>query len=295
MTTMKFAHSIQGLALSLLLVGVWSCQQPGGESTGSEFIPDMAHSTAVEANVYNPYFLNTFEEDSKVDYRSTVEPRLPVKGTIPRGYAGVAIHDQQFSSPEEAVAYTLEHMQRSKVPYEPSAEVPYYYPDTEEGRAAATAELLYNPFPITAKGLEKGKELYDIYCSICHGEKGDGLGYIASEENPYAVYPAAPANFLLDDFVNSSNGRFYHAIMYGKNVMGSYADKLSYEERWQVIHWIRALQAKEKKLTYDEQSNTLNPEFGVPMAKMQQVAAREEMPVEETPAEEPAHGGTSSH
>jgi hypothetical protein len=46
--------------------------------------------------------------------------------------------------------------------------------------------------------------------------------------------------------------------MHGKNVMGSYADKLSYEERWQVIHYIRALQAQNKGLQYDENGNTLN-------------------------------------
>src|SRR5690606_21379217 len=96
-------------------------------------------------------------------------------------------------------------------------------------RLRATAEIIANPFPITAKGLERGKELYDIQCAICHGAKGDGLGYLVSDENPNAKYPAAPANFLLDDFVASSNGRYYHSIMYGSNLMGCYKDKISYE------------------------------------------------------------------
>jgi hypothetical protein len=46
--------------------------------------------------------------------------------------------------------------------------------------------------------------------------------------------------------------------MYGKNVMGSYADKLSFEERWEVIHYIRSLQAKSKNLEYSETANTLS-------------------------------------
>ena len=70
-----------------------------------------------------------------------------------------------------------------------------------------------------------------------------GLGYLVREDG--GVYPAQPANFLLEEFVQASEGRYYHSIMYGKNVMGGYADKLSYEERWQVIHYIRSLQAKE--------------------------------------------------
>ena len=44
--------------------------------------------------------------------------------------------------------------------------------------------------------------------------------------------------------------------MYGKNVMGAHADKLSYEERWQVIHYIRSLQAAEQGLVYSEEENT---------------------------------------
>ena len=40
--------------------------------------------------------------------------------------------------------------------------------------------------------------------------------------------------------------------------MGSYADKLSYEERWDVIHFIRSLQAGAKGAKYDESENTLN-------------------------------------
>jgi hypothetical protein len=46
--------------------------------------------------------------------------------------------------------------------------------------------------------------------------------------------------------------------MYGKNLMGSYKDKISYEERWNVIHYIRSLQAKELKLEYNQEINTLN-------------------------------------
>ncbi len=113
--------------------------------------------------------------------------------------------------------------------------------------------------------------MYNIFCGICHGESGNGLGYLADPDaNPQSKYPVVPANFLNDEFLAASNGRYYHAIMYGKNVMGAYKDKMSYEERWQVIHYIRALQAKEKKLAYGPEVNTLNPEFGTPVSQMTQ-------------------------
>jgi len=49
--------------------------------------------------------------------------------------------------------------------------------------------------------------------------------------------------------------------------MGGYADKLSYEERWQVIHYIRSLQAKDRSLAYNEKTNSLNS-VGVPGASV---------------------------
>ncbi len=259
------------LMLALILAGT-ACQQPGPNKTGSEFIPGMAHSIAYEANVYTAYPLNTFEEESVKSRYELSKPRKPVAGTIPRGYAGVALAADAEQAARRLDVLLGKEGNAMGVPL--NGHVPYYYPDTDEGRARAAAEIVENPFPITAEGLQRGKELYTIYCAICHGDKGDGEGYLVREDG--GVYPAAPKNFLLDEYVAASNGRFYHAIMYGINVMGSYADKLSYEERWQVIHWIRALQAKDRKLKYDEQENTLNPVFGTPAAWLEPPAATSE-------------------
>lgn len=207
-----------------------SCQQPGGNSTGSEFMPDMAHSIAYEANYYNYYYNNTW--GSEEEYYEFAKPKEPVKGTVPR-----------------------KHSSRIAIPN--AGEVaPYFYSDTEEERTRAMNEIIDNPHAITDAGLATGKELYNINCAICHGEKGDGNGYIARDDG--GVYPVQPAILINDEFTAASNGRFYHSIMYGKNLMGSYKDKLSYSERWEVIHYIRSLQAKERKLTYSQTTNTLN-------------------------------------
>ncbi len=260
---------IFAVAISAVLFTT-ACQQPGGNATGSEFIPDMAHSVAYEANVLTEYSLNTFNEESVASRRELSQPRLPVNGTMPRGYAGIASSGRNFASAEEAAKYTLEMMDKyGEDVFAPNGYVPYYFEDSDTGRTQATAGLIYNPFPITAEGLEKGEELYNIFCGICHGEKGDGNGYLASDDNPNKKFLAVPKNLLLPEYVESSNGRYYHSIMYGINVMGAYSDKLSYEERWQVIHHIRSLQAKEVKLKYSETENTLNPEFGVPYASLE--------------------------
>lgn len=259
------------LIATIAIIILQACSPADGEYTGSEYMPDMGHSVAYEANTYNFYYYNTWDGASTEGLWKLSQPRLPVKGTVPRGYAGVSM-----ASNATAQAAMMDRLRGESstnemaVPLSGSA--PYYYADTEEERLRATAEILDNPFPITADGLERGKELYEIFCGICHGAKGDGNGYLVAEENSNAVYPAQPAILLNDEFSAASNGRYYHAIMYGKNVMGGYADKMSYEERWQVIHWIRALQAKDKKLAYDEESNTLNEAFGMPASRLSQMA-----------------------
>jgi mono/diheme cytochrome c family protein len=266
--------NIKHLLCALIAAAIlYSCAPADSNRTGSEYMPDMGHSVAQEANIYNYYYLNTWDSASTVRLKDLAYPGLPAEGTVPRGYAGAYYANQNGESVAEVMKQLNGANGVSDISVPVNGHVPYYYEDTEDDRTRAIAELVDNPFPITADGLERGQELYNINCGICHGEKGDGVGYLVSEDNPNAAYPAAPANFLLDEHANSSNGRYYHAIMYGKNVMGGYADKLSYEERWQVIHWIRALQAKDKKLQYTADDNTFNPEFGTPMAKFEPIAA----------------------
>lgn len=257
---------IIALAVSLVM---YSCGPADKEFPGSEYMPDMGHAVSVEANAYDFYHYNTWDETSTIKLFDLVKnPGRPVNGTVPRGYAGMAL----ASNANMDVVMGNDVMNGMRVPVNGS--VPYYYQDTEESRLLATAEILDNPFPITADGLARGKELYTIFCGICHGEKANGLGYLYdSDANKNAKYLAAPANLVNEEFSAASNGRFYHAIMYGKNVMGGYSDKISYEERWQVIHYIRSLQAKEAKAVYDETKNTFNAAFGVPVAAMPKVDA----------------------
>lgn len=265
---------VLSLALAVVLA---SCSDPDENFPGSEYMPDMAHSLAVEANTYNYYYYNTWDNESTVELGQLVYPKYTVKGTVPRGYAGQYLPGMQ--GPEnldeaESMRGSIvdgDNLNAFSVPT--NGHVPYYYEDSDSGRLAAIADLQDNPFAITEDGLERGKNLYNIFCAICHGEKGNGLGPIYDEEkNPQAAYPAAPANFLRDEFYEASNGRFYHPIMYGYNVMGAYADKMNYEERWQVIHHIRSLQAKELGEEYSPVANTFNPTFGTPAREIDPTA-----------------------
>lgn len=203
------------LVVAFIAVLGMGCRPAGGNHTGAEYMPDMAHSIAYEANYLTYYHLNQYDEDTI--YRKMAEPRKPVMGTVPRGAAGVKGAEAWIPA---------------------NGSVPYYYDGTPEGRLAAMAEITENPIPLTESGLAKGKELYNTFCAVCHAKDGQGNGVIV--EN--GKYPAQPPNYLDQEFIDATEGRYIHAIMHGYNVMGAYKDKLSYEERWLVIHYIRSLQ-----------------------------------------------------
>jgi mono/diheme cytochrome c family protein len=269
-----------------------ACSPAKGDRRGHEYMPDMTHTIGYEANLYDYYYYNRW--GTEADYKKFASPRTSVHGTVARGQISVA-----NAADESARVMAMEAFEgetEGSMAMVPNGSVPYYYKDTEEDRARATKEITRNPFPITEASLEHGKNLYLIYCGICHGDKGDGQGYLVREENPAkgivaGVYPAAPANFMLDTFVHSNVGRIYHGIMYGKNVMGSYADKLSYKERWEVIHYIRSMQAATKKTEYSAMANTFNQE-ATPWTVVEASMKKEMAPAVKDTA---THAATGAH
>jgi hypothetical protein len=226
------------------------CSPAGKNKTGHEYMPDMYHPVSYEANTYSAYYWNHWDGKSDRTKAQLSQPNGKVEGSIARGYTGVYYGDAS------AIDVVRGKNASNAIAAPVNGEAPFYYTNTEEERLLAEKEMVGNPFPITKAGLAKAKPLYDVYCGICHGEKGDGQGWLVSQPDP--KYPAQPKNLIGDDMIAAGNGRYYFGIMYGKNVMGGYSDKLSFEERWQVIHYIRSLQAKSKNLEYSETSNTLS-------------------------------------
>ncbi len=239
---MKYAiGAIIGIALFAWFFSL--CSPAGKNKTGHEYMPDMYHAVSYEANVLNDYSWNHWDDKSSFVKAALSQPRGKVSGTVARGYTGV------YYNGETALEAVRGKNAPNAIAAPINGEVPFYYENTEEERLRCEKEITTNPFPITKAGLERAKPLYDIYCGICHGEKGDGQGWLVAMPN--SKYPAQPKNLLADDILPSGDGRYYFAIMYGRNMMGAYADKLSFEERWQVIHYIRSLQAKSKNLPYE--------------------------------------------
>ncbi|MFQ6110394.1 MAG: c-type cytochrome [Nitrospinota bacterium] len=99
------------------------------------------------------------------------------------------------------------------------------------------AKVLKNPVPPTEKSLRRGKELFGVYCSICHGPDAKGRGPVTGKFIP------AP-DLTQDFFKKRPDGHIYGTIRNGGPVMPPYGETLSVEERWDVVNFLRKLQGK---------------------------------------------------
>lgn len=117
---------------------------------------------------------------------------------------------------------------------------PFEFDNTIEGFELAKA-ILTSPLDSIQVDYTKAKPLYDIYCGICHGNLGDGQGNLVKREKILGVP-------RYDDVGRAiTEGSIYHTLYYGKNAMGSYANQLEEEERWQVVAYVLKLKADLQK------------------------------------------------
>ena len=149
-------------------------------------------------NMYEPVGYETYGEYGI--FENGQSALLPVEGTIPRGW------------------------------------MPYEYENSTAGLDSARVSLK-NPNLVTQENLDQGKALYDIYCAVCHGSKGDGQGILMKNE----VFLGIPS--YADPGRVITEGSIYHVQMYGLNAMGSYASQTNELERWQITMHVQNLMA----------------------------------------------------
>lgn len=98
---------------------------------------------------------------------------------------------------------------------------------------------------VDAKLLARGRDRYDIYCAVCHGANGDGNGITKR----YGM--GATPTYHDDRLRTMPEGEIYSTITNGKNTMLSYADKLTPDDRWAVVAYVRALQRAQQGTAAD--------------------------------------------
>lgn len=104
----------------------------------------------------------------------------------------------------------------------------------EEGTFVETT-----PVNVTRALLERGKERYEIYCSVCHGIAGDGQGIIMTGDYGYTPAPTFHSDRLRDE---EPDGYMYDVVANGVRSMPGYAQQIAVKDRWAIVSYMRALQ-----------------------------------------------------
>jgi len=105
------------------------------------------------------------------------------------------------------------------------------------GRVTGTTNFAETiPVEVTAKLIARGQQRFNINCSPCHGEQGDGNGVVKK------LGLATVANLHDKRIVELPDGEIFNTITYGKNTMGPYGANVTIDDRWAVIAYVRALQ-----------------------------------------------------
>ncbi len=109
-----------------------------------------------------------------------------------------------------------------------------------------TLAALRNPVPADPRSLDNGRKYYQINCAVCHGMAGGvapaAAGAGALGDGPILKYGLYPPSLRTDRVRGQSDGYLWGIIRNGRGAMPSY-DRIEEMDRWDVVNYIRALQA----------------------------------------------------
>jgi len=156
-----------------------------------------------------PYRGTTFFADG-------LSARQPIQGTVPRGFLR---EDTEYFTGKKSVQSV-----------NANNATPGTFPDDTDTF----------PFPVTEDTVRRGRERYDIFCSVCHGLTGNGDGMIVRRGFRRA------ASFNDERLRQAPVGHYFDAITNGWGAMPSYAAQIPVQDRWAIVSYIRALQLSQQ-------------------------------------------------
>ena len=193
-----------------------------------EFLPEMKYSPAWSAYEENPNF-----PDGR-----TLQP--PVSGTIARGQMPV-----HFGTPEKEgetpganlpnpyqlaiVEAAAEAAKKGNASDDESDDGEQDDGANEDPEAEAQAQL--------RESIVRGRGLYRVFCTCCHGSGGAGDGPVAKRGYP------PPPSLLSASPRQLKDGQLFHILTHGRRNMPDFAGELSQNDRWDLSNYMRDMQA----------------------------------------------------
>ena len=152
------------------------------------------------------------------------------------------MHDQPRYEPLEKAAFFLDGTSvRAQVPGTVArGELrldEHLYQGTVSGELATTF-----PFELSPEVLLRGRERFGIHCTPCHGASGYGDGMVVERGLKH------PPSFHTERLREVPHGHFFRVMTRGFGAMYDVADRVSPEDRWAIIAYVRALQLSQNAL-----------------------------------------------
>jgi len=202
--------------VALTVVGIFGIRGQKFDKPPVRIFPDMDEQDKLKAQNPSSFFADGLGS------------RLPVAQSQPRGF------NQDGAT---AIGGIPEYEFGGQSGYYYTGHIGDYFGSGMPEELKLTAEN-------TTQLIKRGKERYGIYCAICHGDSGNGLGMAGQYGVP------AIANFHLPMFNSSTypDGRIYEVITLGKGQMSGYGANIPVRDRWAIVAYVRTLQVA-KELT----------------------------------------------
>ncbi len=196
-------------ACLLVILALVAFARPNLTQPNWEFLPHMKRSPA-----YQAFEVATDLSNGRVQQR-------PVSGIIARGH--LPLH---FTASKDDAIRAGEELTN---PFPPpgTADIPI------EKQPPG-----HDPAANHAASVQRGEVVYGVYCVCCHGPAGAGDGPVAQKGFP------PPPSLPTGKSAQMKDGQLFHILTYGQGSMASMAAQLDHDPRWDVINFVRSLQAK---------------------------------------------------
>ena len=144
-----------------------------------------------------------------------------------------------LSTMRSTVSYDPQSFARLPAPNTVPVESPAgeILPPFDQTQLDSVGAVLTNPLEPTAEVLARGEFVYNNLCFSCHGAGGVGNGPVVGP----GKFPLGPT-LVGGTALTRSDGYIYGVIRVGRGLMPPYADRISHNDRWAVVHYIRQLQ-----------------------------------------------------
>lgn len=127
---------------------------------------------------------------------------------------------------------------------------------TKEGYDQAGLSWKVDSTLRTEADLAEGQRQYENFCAPCHGAEGNGDGPVVqagfAPPPSYSKGNSSRGGKMAD----LSEGKIYHTITYGLNMMGSHASQIQPNDRSRIVMFVQKLQGPKATAQADSVSSS---------------------------------------